>query len=235
MARILTPKARARIVSERLSEAFPGSAKQLCALNHENPFQLLVATILSAQTTDERVNLVTPTLFVRYPTPEDLAGADISELEEIIRTTGFFHAKAKSLAGMATGLVERFGGEVPTALEDLVTLPGVGRKTGNVVRSVAFGLPGLPVDTHVGRLARRLHLSNADDPDLVERDLCALLPEDEWGAMSLRLILHGRKTCTARKPLCGSCVLQDVCPSAGTFDTAPAHSRVGRVKSAPSR
>jgi endonuclease III len=235
VARTLNTKARARVVAERLAEIFPGSAKELCALNHENPYQLLVATILSAQTTDERVNLVTPALFARYREPEDLAGAEFSELEELIRSTGFFRQKSKSLVGMASGLVERFGGEVPTALEDLVTLPGVGRKTANVVRSVAFGLPGLPVDTHVGRLARRLHLSSASDPDVVERDLCALVPEDEWGALSLRLILHGRQTCTAKKPLCATCVLADVCPSAGTFDAAPATRRRTRTTTAPAR
>lgn len=226
----MTAKARAGIVVDRLAEIFPGSAKELCALRFENPFQLLVATILSAQTTDERVNLVTPALFASYPTAEDLAGADLGELEELIRSTGFFRAKARSLVGMAAGLVERFDSEVPTALEDLVTLPGVGRKTANVVRSVAFDLPGLPVDTHVGRLARRLGLSAADDPDEVERDLGALLPPEEWGPLSLRLILHGRKTCTARKPSCATCVLADVCPSAFSFDVAPAAAKRAKAK-----
>jgi endonuclease III len=235
MARRLSDKARARTVADRLAETFPGSAEDLCALDHENPFQLLVATILSAQTTDERVNLVTPALFARYPAPEDLAGAEPSELEEIIRSTGFFRAKAKSLVGMASALVERFAGEVPSGLEDLVTLPGVGRKTANVVRSVAFDLPGLPVDTHVGRLARRLRLSSSADPEVVERDLCALVPENEWGALSLRLILHGRKTCTARKPRCAACVLADVCPSAFTFDAVSAASKRAKATNVPAR
>jgi endonuclease-3 len=235
VARTLTDKARARIVTERLAEIYPGNAKELCALDFENAFQLLVATILSAQTTDERVNLVTPKLFGRYPGPEDLAGAELSELEGLIHATGFFRAKSKSLVGMARGLVDRFGGEVPQALEDLVTLPGVGRKTANVVRSVAFGLPGLPVDTHVGRLARRLHLSAAGDPEVVERDLDALVPESEWGALSLRLILHGRRVCVSRKPLCATCVLADVCPSAFSFETAPAPSRRAKATDVPSR
>ena len=201
---------------ERLAELFPGSAEQLCALRHDNPFQLLEATILSAQCTDAKVNEVTPALFAAYPEPEDLAAADPERVETLIRPTGFYRSKTRSLLGMAGGLVERFGGEVPTSLDDLVTLPGVGRKTGNVVRSVAFDLPGLPVDTHVGRLARRLGLTTATDPVKVEHDLGALVPEAEWGALSLRLILHGRATCTARKPRCPECVLQDICPSSTT-------------------
>jgi endonuclease-3 len=211
--------ARAAIVLERLAEDYPGTAAELCALRHNNPFQLLEATILSAQTTDERVNMVTPALFDRYPDPEDLAAAQPAELEELIHSTGFFRSKAASLIGMAAGLVERYGSEVPRDLEDLVTLPGVGRKTANVVRSVAFDLPGLPVDTHVLRLSRRLGLTDEVDPEKVERDLCALVPPPEWGALSLRLILHGRRICSARKPRCGECVLVDVCPSA--FLVAP--------------
>lgn len=207
-------RARAKVVMARLAELYPGSAKELCALRHENPFQLLVATILSAQTTDARVNMVTPALFAEYPDARSLAGADPAHLEEIIRSTGFFRAKARSLIGMARALVERYGGEVPSAMEDLVTLPGVGRKTANVVRSVAFGLPGLPVDTHVGRLARRLGLTQSEDPEVVERDLDALVPPEERGAFSLRLILHGRAVCLARAPRCAECVLADVCPSA---------------------
>ncbi|HLI73518.1 MAG TPA: endonuclease III [Acidimicrobiales bacterium] len=208
-------KGRAREVVARLANDYPGSAKQLCALKHDGPFQLLVATILSAQTTDERVNMVTPALFEAYPTPRALAEASPDALEERIRSTGFFRSKAKSLTGMAQGLVERFDGQVPSAIEDLVTLPGVGRKTANVVRSVDFGLPGLPVDTHVGRLARRLGLTAQTDPDKVEAELNALVPEDERGALSLRLILHGRRVCKARLPLCDECLLADICPSAG--------------------
>ena len=192
-----TPKGRAREVARRLAEAYPDA---VCELDHRNPFELLAATILSAQTTDVRVNMVTPALFARYPTPADLAGADPGEVEEIIRSTGFYQNKTKSLIGMASALVERFDGEVPTALEDLVTLPGVGRKTGNVVRSVAFGLPGLPVDTHVGRLSRRLALTAHDDPVKVELELNSYLPPAERGDFSLRMILHGRRVCFAQQP-----------------------------------
>ncbi len=185
-----------------------------CALVHEGALQLLVATILSAQTTDENVNKVTPALFAKFPTAEDLAQADPDELETLIHSTGFFRSKARNLLGMARALVDRFGGEVPTDLDDLVTLPGVGRKTGNVVRSVAFGLPGLPVDTHVGRLSRRLKLTNETDPVKAELELNRVVPPDERGRFSLRLILHGRRVCFARRPACGSCVLADICPSA---------------------
>ena len=205
---------RARETVARLSEEYPGDERQLCALVHDNPFQLLVATILSAQTTDERVNQVTPAVFGAYPTPCDLAAAAPGDLEELIRPTGFFRTKTRSLIGMAGAVVERFGGEVPSAMEDLVTLPGVGRKTANVVRSVGFGQPGLPVDTHVGRLARRLGLTDERDPVKVEADLDALVPPSERGRLSLRLILHGRAVCQSRRPRCPDCILNDFCPSA---------------------
>lgn len=205
---------RARIVVDRLGAEYPGTAEELCALQHRNPFELLSATILSAQCTDQRVNQVTPALFARYPGPASLAGAEPAELEAIIQSTGFFRAKAASLIGMARAVCARFGGEVPRALEDLVTLPGVGRKTGNVLRSVGYGLPGLPVDTHVKRLSARLGLTEQTDPVKIEHDLCALVPERDWGALSLRLILHGRQVCVARRPRCEACVLADVCPSA---------------------
>jgi endonuclease-3 len=210
-----SPKGRARLVLERLAQEYPGTAKDLCELDHANPFQLLVATILSAQTTDVNVNKVTPALFARYPTAEDLAQANPADVEEIIHSTGFYRSKAKSVIGMANALVERFGGEVPTKLSDLVTLPGVGRKTGNVVRSVAMGLPGLPVDTHVLRLSGRLGLTTQTDPVKVELELNPMVPAAERGAISLRLILHGRRICKARKPACDSCLLADFCPSAG--------------------
>ena len=197
----------------RLAVEYPGDERDLCALLHDNPFQLLTATILSAQTTDENVNRVTPALFARYPTPADLAAADPSELETLIYPTGFFRSKARSLLGMAAALEERFGGEVPTAMADLVTLPGVGRKTANVVRSVGFGLPGLPVDTHVGRLSRRLALTAEADPVKVETELNAIVPASERGRLSLRLILHGRRVCKARDPKCEACLLADFCPS----------------------
>lgn len=199
------------MVVRRLIEEYPEAE---CALVHRNAYELLVATILSAQSTDATVNKLTPALFARYPSPVDLAHADPDELERLIHSSGFFRAKAKSLLGMAQALEERFDGEVPTALEDLVTLPGVGRKTGNVVRSVAFDLPGLPVDTHVGRLSRRLKLTNETDPVKAELDLNRLVEPAERGRFSLRLILHGRQVCHARKPRCGDCVLADICPSA---------------------
>lgn len=201
-------------MASRLAEEYPGTATELCALRHDSPYQLLVATILSAQCTDARVNMVTPVLFAAYPGPAELAAADPAAVEEIVRSTGFFRAKTRSLIGMAQALVARFDGEVPRRLEDLVTIPGVGRKTGNVVRSVAFGLPGLPVDTHVGRLSRRLGLSQAEDPVAMEHELNALVPAAGRGAFSLRLILHGRAVCTARAPKCGRCLLADICPSA---------------------
>lgn len=197
---------------ELLAEEYPDAH---CALVHESPYQLLVATILSAQCTDDMVNTVTPELFARYPTPADLAGADLDLVEEIVHPTGFFRSKAKNLIGMATTLEEEFEGRVPTELADLVRLPGVGRKTGNVIRSVAFGLPGLPVDTHVGRLARRLKLTTETDPVKAETDLDALVPPDERGRFSLRLIEHGRRVCDARRPKCGECLLAEICPSAG--------------------
>ncbi len=214
MAGPRSPRGRAKVVGARLAGEYPGSATELCALDHRGPFQLLVATILSAQCTDERVNTVTPAVFAAYPGPAELAGADPADLEALIRPTGFFRSKAKSLLGMARAVVERFDGRVPQDLDDLVTLPGVGRKTGNVVRSVGFGLPGLPVDTHVGRLSRRLGLTTEEDPVRVEHDLNAMVPASERGAFSLRLILHGRAVCTARSPRCGACLLSDVCPSA---------------------
>ena len=214
MARPRGARARADVVVERLRQEYPGSARELCALVHASPFQLLAATILSAQCTDEMVNKVTPALFARYPTPADLAEADPAEVEELIHVTGFFRQKTKSLIGMATALEERFDAEVPTKLDDLVTLPGVGRKTGNVIRSVAFGLPGLPVDTHVGRLTRLLKLTSEQDPVKVEHDLGALVVPEERGGLSLRLIQHGRRVCIARRPQCDVCLLNDVCPSA---------------------
>jgi endonuclease III len=216
MARPRTPAGRARQTVLRLTELYPGDARSLCALRHDNPYQLLVATILSAQCTDERVNMVTPAVFARYPTPGDLAQAETAEVEELIRSTGFFRAKTASLIGMANGLVDRFGGEVPRKMEELTTLPGVGRKTANVILSVAFSLPGLPVDTHVGRLSRRLGLSAETDPVKVESELCAMVRPSDWGALSLRLILHGRAVCLARTPRCAVCVLADFCPSATT-------------------
>jgi endonuclease III len=212
MTKPRTPKGRAAAVALRLLDTYP---EAICELDHTNAFQLLAATILSAQCTDARVNEVTPRLFARYPTPNDLANAQPEELEEIIRPTGFFRNKAKSLIGMAVAVVERFDGEVPGPMEDLVTVPGVGRKTANVVRSVALGLPGLPVDTHVLRLSKRLGLTTEEDPVKVETVLNGFVAPHERGGFSLRLILHGRRVCAARRPNCAECSLADVCPSVG--------------------
>ncbi len=213
-----TPGGRARLTATLLGEEYPGDARDLCALAHDDPFQLLAATILSAQTTDEAVNSVTPTLFARYPTAADLAVADPADVERMVHATGFFRAKTRSLLGMAATVEDRFGGEVPTAMEDLVTIPGVGRKTANVVRSVAFGLPGLPVDTHVGRLSRRLGLTPETDPVKAESDLNAVVPARDRGGFSLRLILHGRRVCQARRPRCDLCVLAGFCPRIGVTE-----------------
>jgi len=210
MGRPRTPAGRGRETNRRLTLEYPDA---VCELDHRNPFELLAATILSAQCTDVRVNMVTPALFARYPLPEDLARADPSELEEIIRSTGFYKNKTRSLIGMANALVDRFAGEVPGAMADLVTIPGVGRKTANVVRSVALDLPGLPVDTHVGRLSRLLGLTTETDAVKVEMELNPMVPPGERGQFSLRLILHGRRVCIARRPRCEECVLNDFCPS----------------------
>jgi len=198
-------------VVERLRAEYP---RATCALVHQSPLQLLVATILSAQTTDERVNLVTPLLFARYPTAEALAEASQEDVEDVVRSTGFFRMKARAIREMSQDVVGRFGGDVPARMEDLVSLRGVGRKTANVVLGVAFGLPGFPVDTHVTRLTRRLRLTTATDPVEIESDVCSMVPEEEWTDLSLRLILHGRRVCVARSPRCPQCVLNDICPSA---------------------
>lgn len=193
-----------------------GYADATCALLHDSPFQLLIATILSAQCTDERVNIVTRDLFRRYPTAEKLATARLDEVEKIIQSTGFFRAKAKNIVGCAQALVERHGGEVPRELEQLVHLPGVGRKTANVVLGTSFGIPtGVVVDTHVTRLTRRLGLTKQADAVRIERDLMRLLPSEAWIDFSHRLIHHGRRVCKARKPACAACLLLAVCPREG--------------------
>jgi len=223
VARPRGAKLRAETVRQKLADLYPDVR---CALTHRNPYELLVATILSAQSTDVRVNMETPALFAEYPTPADLAAADPDRVEHLVHATGFFRAKTRSIIGMAQAVVERYDGEVPRDLDDLVTLPGVGRKTGNVVRSVAFDLPGLPVDTHVTRLSHRLKLTNEKDPVKIEFDLNALVPPEERGRFSLRLIEHGRRVCDARKPRCDACVLAPDCPSAFTF--APAKKVVAK-------
>jgi len=202
-------------VDRRLEARFGGTAASLCALRHRNAFELLCATVLSAQCTDERVNEVTPALFARFPSPREMAGAPSGQIEELIYSTGFYKAKAGHLRGLSVALLDRFGGEVPHDREELCTLPGVGRKTANVVRSVAFDEPGLPVDTHVTRLSHRLDLSRGRDPVAIERSLCRALAPERWGAFSIRLILLGRSTCAARRPSCSTCPLEDLCPRRG--------------------
>ena len=210
MAKPRTPKGRAREVARRLCEDYPQAP---CELSYRNPFELLVATILSAQSTDVTINRITPKLFDRFPTAEDLAHADPAEVEQLVFASGFYKAKTRSIVGMANRLVEHYGGEVPGAMEDLVSLPGVGRKTANVVRSVALDLPGLPVDTHVQRLTRRLGITTQTDPVKIEYEVNAMLAPQELGSFSLRLILHGRRVCAARKPKCSECSLEDICPA----------------------
>jgi len=195
-----------------------------CELDFRDPLELLVATILSAQCTDKRVNTVTPTLFAKYPTAEDYAGADRAELEGIIRPTGFFRAKTTSIIGMAQALCERHGGEVPGRLKDLVALPGVGRKTANVVLGNAFGVPGITVDTHFQRLTHRFRWTSQTDPVKIEQVVAGLIPKRDWTMMSHRLIWHGRRICHARKPACGVCPLAALCPSYGIGPLDPAQA-----------
>jgi endonuclease-3 len=209
---------RARRINRELIELYPEVHTEL---NFGSPLELLVATILSAQTTDIRVNLVTPTLFARYRTAADYAAADRAELEKMIQSTGFFRAKTNSLIGLGQALCERFGGEVPARLPDLVTLPGVGRKTANVVLGNAFGIPGITVDTHFGRLARRFGWTTSTDPVKVEEEAGALFPRKDWTDLSHRLIWHGRRICHSRRPACGACTLARLCPSYGEGPTDP--------------
>jgi endonuclease-3 len=203
---------RARTIFGRLHEAYPDAR---CALDHSNAYQLLVATILSAQCTDARVNLVTPAFFARYPTPEHLARADRTEVEELIRSTGFFRNKARSLLGMAQALTADYGGQVPRSMDELQGLPGVGRKTANVILGNAYDInEGITVDTHVTRLTRLLGLTRHADPVRIERDLMPLFPREDWALLSHLLIFHGRQVCIARRPRCPDCVVADLCPSA---------------------
>jgi endonuclease III len=209
---------RARRINRELAEVYPYAHPEL---DFENPFQLLVATVLSAQTTDLRVNQTTPTLFAKYPTPEDLAAANPEEVEEILRPCGFFRAKTKSVIGLSKGLVEQFGGEVPGRLEDLVKLPGVGRKTAFVVLGNAFGRPGITVDTHFQRLVRRWRWTAETDPDKIEAAVGALFPKSDWTDLSHHVIWHGRRMCHARKPACGVCPIAPLCPAYGEGETDP--------------
>ena len=209
---------RARRIHRALLERYPYAH---CELDFETPLQLLVATVLSAQTTDVMVNTVTPTLFSRWPTAEALAGADREEMEAVLRPTGFFRAKTNSVMKLSAAIVERFDGEVPGRLADLVTLPGVGRKTANVVLGNAFGIPGITVDTHFGRLARRFGWTEETDPVKVEHEVGALFPKKDWTLLSHHLIWHGRRRCHARNPACGACPLARLCPSYGEGPTDP--------------
>nr|WP_234389343.1 endonuclease III [Streptomyces sp. CS149] len=209
---------RARRINRELAEIYPYAHPEL---DFRNPFELLVATVLSAQTTDLRVNQTTPALFAAYPTPEDMAAAVPEEMEEIIRPTGFFRAKTKSLLGLSAALRDEFGGEVPGRLEDLVKLPGVGRKTANVVLGNAFGVPGITVDTHFGRLVRRWKWTDEEDPVKVEAVVAGIFPKSEWTMLSHRVVFHGRRICHARKPACGACPIAPLCPSYGEGETDP--------------
>ncbi|MFB9579377.1 endonuclease III [Streptomyces yanii] len=213
---------RARRINRELAEVYPYAHPEL---DFRNPFELLVATVLSAQTTDLRVNQTTPALFAAYPTPEDMAAAVPEELEEVIRPTGFFRAKARSLIGLSAALRDNFGGEVPGRLADLVTLPGVGRKTANVVLGNAFGVPGITVDTHFGRLVRRWKWTEQEDPEKVEAEIAAIFPKSEWTMLSHRVVFHGRRICHARRPACGACPIAPLCPSYGEGETDPEKAR----------
>jgi len=205
-------RTRALLTVERLREAYPAATE----LAHENPFQLLIATILSAQTTDKMVNLVTPKLFARYPTAFDLAGADPAEMETIVKPTGFYRVKARRIIAASRKLVELFGGEVPASMEGLLQVPGIGRKTANVILGAGFDQPGFAVDTHVIRLTNLIKLVSSRDPVKIERQVTSMVPPEEWTGLSLRLILHGRRVCIARRPRCEECILNDFCPSSTT-------------------
>jgi endonuclease III len=213
---------RARRINRELALLYPDARTDL---NFTTPLELLVATILSAQCTDKRVNLVTPVLFARYRTAADYAAASREDVEKIIQSTGFFRAKTTSILGLGQALCERFGGEVPGNLRDLVTLPGVGRKTANVVLGDAFGVPGITVDTHFGRLARRFGWTTEDDPVKVEQEVGSLIPKADWTPLSHRLIAHGRRVCHSRRPACGACGIAQLCPSYGIGPTDEATAR----------
>lgn len=213
---------RARRINRELAEVYPYAHPEL---DFENPFQLVVATVLSAQTTDLRVNQTTPGLFAKYPTPEDLAAADPEDVEEILRPTGFFRAKTRSVTGLSKALVEQFDGEVPGRLEDLVKLPGVGRKTAFVVLGNAFGRPGITVDTHFQRLVRRWRWTEETEPDKIEAAVGSLFPKSEWTMLSHHVIFHGRRICHARKPACGACPIAPLCPAYGEGETDPERAK----------
>ena len=221
----LSKKQRCREILARLKQLYPDAP---CTLNYETPVQLLVATILSAQCTDERVNLVTPALFQKFPDAPGMAAADLTELETLVRSTGFYRNKAKNIQGACRMIVTEFGGEVPQQMEQLLQLPGVARKTANVVSAHAFGInSGVTVDTHVKRLSHRLGLTKYTNPIQIERDLMPLVPQSDWENLSLRLIYHGRAICKARSPACPDCLLADLCPAANIPEIADVLSSIG--------
>ena len=211
-------KVRAKAIYRQLTKNYPNVR---CELDYNSAFQLLVATVLSAQCTDKRVNQTTPALFKKYPNPKKMAKADLKDIQRLVKSTGFFRAKAKSIKGLSNKIMEEFDGKVPSNLEDLITLPGVGRKTANVVLGHAFGIPGITVDTHFGRLSRRFGWSKQNNPVKVELEVGKLIPEKEWTNLSQRMIWHGRRVCHSRKPACGACALAKLCPSYGIGEVDP--------------
>jgi endonuclease-3 len=211
-------KVKAKAIYRQLTKSYPNVR---CELDYNSAFQLLVATVLSAQCTDKRVNQTTPALFKKYPNPKKMAKADLKDIQRLVKSTGFFRAKAKNIKGLSNIIVEQFDSNVPSNLEDLITLPGVGRKTANVVLGHAFGVPGITVDTHFGRLSRRFGWSKQNDPVKVEFDVGELIAEKEWTNLSQRMIWHGRRVCHARKPACGACPLAKLCPSYGIGEIDP--------------
>ena len=215
-------KVRAKVIYRQLSKSYPNVR---CELDYKNAFQLLVATVLSAQCTDKRVNQTTPALFKKYPNPQKMAKADLRDIQKLVKSTGFFRSKAKNIKGLSNIIAEQFDGNVPSSLEDLITLPGVGRKTANVVLGHAFGIPGITVDTHFGRLSRRFGWSKQDNPVKVEFEVGELIPEKEWTNLSQRMIWHGRRVCHSRKPACGACALAKLCPSYGIGEVDPVKAK----------
>jgi len=215
-------KVRAKVIYRQLSKNYPNVR---CELDYKNAFQLLVATVLSAQCTDKRVNQTTPALFKKYPNPQKMAKADLRDIQKLVKSTGFFRAKAKNIKGLSNKIMEEFEGKVPSNLEDLITLPGVGRKTANVVLGHAFGIPGITVDTHFGRLSRRFGWSKQNNPVKVEFEVGELIPEKEWTNLSQRMIWHGRRVCHSRKPACGACALAKLCPSYGIGEVDPVKAK----------
>ena len=209
---------RARVIYRQLSKSYPNVR---CELDYKNAFQLVVATVLSAQCTDKRVNQTTPALFKKYPNPQKMANADLRDIQKLVKSTGFFRAKAKNIKSLSNIIAEQFDGNVPSNLEDLITLPGVGRKTANVVLGHAFGIPGITVDTHFGRLSRRFGWSKQNNPVKVEFEVGELIPKKEWTNLSQRMIWHGRRVCHSRKPACGACALAKLCPSYGIGEVDP--------------